>query len=121
PTSQTAQAVRALRGSQRLALSGTPIENRLLDLWSIMAFAMPGILGNRTDFRKRFDQANDPLARRRLAARVRPFLLRRTKKQVAAELPDRIEEDMVCEMEGTQKSLYRAEFKRAQQMLLKVQ
>jgi len=121
PDSQTAQAARALRADHRLALSGTPIENRLLDLWSLMAFAMPGILGNRTEFRKRFDQQNDPFARRRLSARVRPFLLRRTKNQVASELPDRIEEDIVCEMEGTQKNLYRAEFKRAQQLLLRVQ
>lgn len=121
PESQTAQAARALRGAQRLALSGTPIENRLLDLWSIMAFAMPGVLGNRTDFKRRFDQANDKLARRRLAARVRPFLLRRTKNEVASELPDRIEEDILCEMEGTQKTLYRAELKRAQQMLLRIE
>ncbi len=121
PDSQTAQAARALRADHRLALSGTPIENRLLDLWSIMAFAMPGILGNRADFRRRFEQQNDPFARRRLSARVRPFLLRRTKNQVASELPDRIEEDLVCEMEGMQQNLYRAEFKRAQQLLLRVQ
>ena len=61
---------------------------------------------------------DDPLARRRLAARVRPFLLRRTKAQVAKDLPDRIEEDLFCEMEGEQKTLYRAELKRAQQLLL---
>jgi len=121
PDSQTAQAARALRCDHRLALSGTPIENRLLDLWSLMAFAMPGVLGNRMAFKRRFDQASDPLARRRLAARVRPFLLRRTKNQVAKDLPDRTEEDLTCEMDGVQKTLYRAEFKRAQQMLLKVQ
>jgi SNF2 family DNA or RNA helicase len=55
-----------------------------------------------------------------LAARVRPFLLRRAKSQVAQDLPDRIEEDLICEMEGEQKTLYRAEFKRAQQLLLSV-
>jgi SNF2 family DNA or RNA helicase len=121
PDSQTAQAARALRAAHRLALSGTPIENRLLDLWSLMAFSMPGILGNRTEFRKRFDQTNDPFARRRLSARVRPFLLRRTKGQVAADLPDKIEEDIICEMEGLQRDLYRAELKRARQLLLKVQ
>jgi hypothetical protein len=120
PESQTAQVARALKADHRLALSGTPIENRLLDLWSLMAFAMPGVLGNRRQFSKRFDQAEDVLARRRLAARVRPFLLRRTKLQVASELPDRIEEDLLCELEGEQKTLYRAEFKRAQQMLLKI-
>jgi superfamily II DNA or RNA helicase len=118
PDSQTAQATRALKAEYRLALTGTPIENRLLDLWSIMAFAMPGALGNRSHFLKRFDAKDDPLARRRLAARVRPFLLRRTKSQVAKDLPDRVEEDLLCEMEGEQHTLYRAELKRARQLIL---
>jgi SNF2 family DNA or RNA helicase len=121
PDSQTAQAARGLKAEYRLALTGTPIENRLLDLWSILAFAMPGALGNRSHFLKRFDAKDDPLARRRLAARVRPFLLRRTKSQVAKDLPDRIEEDLLCEMEGEQKTLYRAELKRARQMVLGLQ
>ncbi len=121
PDSQTAQSARALKADHRLALTGTPIENRLLDLWSIFSYAMPGVLGNRADFLRRFNQQDDPLARRRLSARVRPFLLRRSKGQVAKELPDRVEEDLLCEMEGEQKTLYRAEFKRAQQLLLRVQ
>jgi hypothetical protein len=118
PDSQTAQAARALRTGHRLALTGTPIENRLLDLWSIFNFAMPGALGSRAHFLRRFDAKDDPLARRRLAARVRPFLLRRTKGQVAKDLPDRVEEDLFCEMEGEQKTLYRAELKRARQLIL---
>lgn len=118
PDSQTAQTARALRAEHRLALTGTPIENRLLDLWSIIGFAMPGVLGNRTQFLRRFDTKDDPLARRRLAARVRPFLLRRTKGQVARDLPDRVEEDLLCEMEGRQLTLYQAELKRARQILL---
>ena len=118
PSSQTAQAARVLKAEHRLALTGTPIENRLLDLWSIFAFAMPGALGNRTHFLRRFDSKDDPLARRRLAARVRPFLLRRTKAQVEKELPDRVEEELLCEMEGEQKTLYRAELKRARQLIL---
>jgi superfamily II DNA or RNA helicase len=121
PDSQTAQAARALTADYRLALTGTPIENRLLDLWSIFGFAMPGVLGNRADFLRRFNAQDDPLARRRLAARVRPFLLRRTKGQVAKDLPDRVEEDLLCEMEGEQLALYRAELKRAQLLLLGVQ
>ena len=120
PDSQTAQVARSLKAEYRLALSGTPIENRLMDLWSLMAFAMPGVLGSRAQFGRQFNLAADPLARRRLAARVRPFLLRRTKGQVATDLPDRAEEDLICEMEGEQRTLYRAEFKHAQQMLLKV-
>jgi len=121
PSSQTAQVARALRAEHRLVLSGTPIENRLLDLWSLMSFAMPGILSSRAQFAKLFDAKDDPFARRRLSARVRPFLLRRTKTQVAKDLPDRVEEDLFCEIEGEQKLLYRAELKQAQQMLLKVQ
>src|SRR6266404_2646667 len=120
PSSQTAQVARALRAQQRLILSGTPIENRLMDLWSLMAFAMPGVLGSRSQFARLYDAKGDPFARRRLASRVRPFLLRRTKAQVAKELPDRIEEDLFCEIEGEQKTLYRAELKRAQQLLLRI-
>ena len=120
PESQTARIATALRTTHRLALSGTPIENRLLDLWSIMAFAMPGLLGPRARFAKTYDQRTDPLARRRLAARVRPFVLRRTKSEVAPELPDRIEEDLLCELEGEQATLYTAELKRARQHLLRI-
>jgi SNF2 family DNA or RNA helicase len=120
PASQTAQIACALRASHRLVLSGTPIENRLLDLWSLFAFAMPGVLGTRARFNQIYDAKSDSLARRRLSARVRPFLLRRTKNQVAKELPPRIEEDLLCELEGAQEQLYRAELKRAQQILLKI-
>src|SRR5207244_10607862 len=96
------------------------IENRLLDLWSLMSFAMPGVLSSRAQFAGLHDAKGDPFARRRLAARVRPFVLRRTKGQVAKDLPDRIEEDLFCEIEGEQQTLYRAELKRAQQLLLGV-
>jgi SNF2 family DNA or RNA helicase len=118
PSSQTAQVARALRSEHRLVLSGTPIENRLLDLWSLMAFTMPGVLSSRAQFARLYDAKGDPFARRRLSSRVRPFLLRRTKAQVAKDLPDRTEEDLFCEIEGDQKTLYRAELKRAQQLLL---
>src|SRR3989441_1896368 len=105
PDSQTAQIARTLQSDHRLALTGTPIENRLLDLWSIFAFTMPGVLGNRAQFTRHYDQKDDPFARKRLAARVRPFLLRRAKSRVAQDLPDRVEEDLACEMEGEQKTL----------------
>lgn len=118
PTSLTGQMARKLRAEHRLILSGTPIENRLLDLWSLMSFAMPGALGSRSEFARIYDAKGDPFARQRLSARVRPFLIRRTKAQVARDLPDRVEEDLFCELEGEQKTLYRAELKRAQAMLL---
>ncbi|MGV3530873.1 MAG: DEAD/DEAH box helicase, partial [Chthoniobacteraceae bacterium] len=120
PESQTFRTAVGLKATHRVALSGTPIENRLLDLWSIMAFAMPGVLGKRARFNKIYGQKEDNFARRRLAARVRPFVLRRTKKEVADDLPDRIEEDLYCEMEGSQAALYRAELKHAQQSLPKI-
>jgi SNF2 family DNA or RNA helicase len=63
-----------------------------------MSFAMPGVLSSRAQFAKLYDAKGDPLARRRLAARVRPFLMRRTKSQVAKDLPDRVEEDLFCEI-----------------------
>jgi superfamily II DNA or RNA helicase len=118
PDSQTAKVARALKARHRVALTGTPIENRLLDLWSIFAFAMPGVLGIRAKFQRHFAKMGDALARQRLATRVRPFLLRRTKGQVAQDLPPRIEEDVICELEGVQRDLYRAEYKKARAMLL---
>ena len=120
PSSQNARVACALVTAHRLALTGTPVENRLMDLWSIFAFAMPGVLGSKAAFARHFDRANDPLARRRLAARTRPFLLRRTKKEVASDLPERIEEDLVIEFDGTQAALYQAELKRARAELLRV-
>ena len=120
PQSQTAQCALMLNAGYRIALSGTPIENRLLDLWSIMNFVMPGVLGGRASFSRNFDQRVDTLARRRLSARVRPFVIRRTKREVASDLPERTEEDLLCEMEGGQLALYNAELKRARVALLKI-
>jgi SNF2 family DNA or RNA helicase len=120
PDSQTTKAACALRAVHRLAVTGTPVENRLLDLWSIFSFGMPGMLGVKSRFSRDYDKPTDPLARRRLSARVRPFLLRRTKSQVAKDLPPRMEEDLLCDLEGKQETLYRAELKRAQQMLLRI-
>ncbi len=118
PDSQAARASRKLDSENRLVLTGTPIENRLLDVWSLMAFAMPGVLGDRKYFRERFDRRKDGGAQGRLSARLRPFLLRRTKGQVAMDLPPRTEEDVYCSMEGTQSELYRRELEGAQKTLL---
>lgn len=120
PSSQTARAACALVSSRRLALTGTPIENRLMDLWSIFAFAMPGVLGNRASFARVFGAKGDSPARKRLAARTRPFLLRRTKAEVERELPEKVEEDLIVEFDGVQADLYRAELKRARAILLNV-
>jgi superfamily II DNA or RNA helicase len=121
PQSQTAQTARNLRATHRIALTGTPIENRALDLWSLFAFAMPGLLGTQAAFKRTFNDKTDPGARTRLARRVKHFLLRRTKAQVATDLPPRIEEDLFVELESAQRQLYDAELKRARALLLGVQ
>ncbi|HYZ75620.1 MAG TPA: DEAD/DEAH box helicase, partial [Chthoniobacterales bacterium] len=120
PVSQTTQTARALKAPHKIVLTGTPIENRLLDLWSLLSCVMPGVLGSQASFARRFQEKTDPTSRHRLARRVRPFLLRRTKEEVAPELPPRIEEDIRCELEGIQEKLYRAELKLARQHLLKL-
>ena len=118
PDSKAAKAARKLQSENRVVLTGTPIENRLLDVWSLMSFAMPGVLGDRKYFRDRFDKRKDSDAQGRLSARLRPFLLRRTKGQVAMDLPPRIEEEVYCQMEGEQSELYRMELEKAQKTLL---
>ncbi|MBK1883596.1 DEAD/DEAH box helicase [Luteolibacter pohnpeiensis] len=118
PDSKAAKSARELDSQNRLVLTGTPIENRLLDMWSLMAFAMPGVLGSRAYFKKRFDKRKDPLSQTRLASRLRPFLLRRTKLQVAQDLPPRTEEEVYAKMEGIQLELYKNELKRIQKALL---
>ena len=118
PDSKAAKCARELDSQNRLVLTGTPIENRLLDMWSLMAFAMPGVLGSRAYFKKRFDKRKDPLSQSRLASRLRPFLIRRTKLQVAQDLPPRTEEEVYSKMEGIQLDLYKAELKRIQKALL---
>lgn len=118
PDSKAAKAARHLRADNRLVLTGTPLENRLLDLWSLMTFATPGALGDRAYFHRHFDRRKDPRAAERLTARLRPFLLRRTKGQVARDLPSRSEENILSEMSGRQAELYKEELARAQHMVL---
>ena len=122
PQSQTARVARDLRSAHRIVLTGTPIENRTLDLWSLFAFAMPGLLGSQASFKRTFNDKTEPAAARlRLARRVKHFMLRRAKSQVATELPARIEEDLFVDLEGAQRQLYDAELKRTRAMLLGVQ
>ena len=90
---QNAQAVKAVRARHRLVLTGTPLENSVLDLWSIFDFLMPGYLSSAQDFRERYEipitRHRDNAAQARLARRLRPFMLRRLKREVAPELPAR--------------------------------
>lgn len=117
PSSQTAKAARDLKSRYRIALTGTPVENKATDLWSIFAYAMPGLLGSKTSFTRHYKE-NDPQTPARLSSRVSHFMIRRSKKQVATDLPDRIEESLICQMEGEQRELYLAELKLAQQKVL---
>jgi superfamily II DNA or RNA helicase len=113
PDAAVSRAVLELDARHRLALTGTPIENRALDLWSIMRFVNPGYLGPRAAFVKRYDRPEAPArSRRLLAARLRPVMVRRLKAQVAPELPDRIEERLECVMTPGQRKLYLAELMR---------
>ena len=106
-SSQVAKASRLLRGKHRLALSGTPIENHLGELWSLFEFLNPGLLGPVRSFNRTFAAKNTPPERREALARaLRPLILRRTKEQVAPELPERTEQTLYCELEGKQKQHY---------------
>jgi SNF2 family DNA or RNA helicase len=118
PDAAVARAARELRARHRIALTGTPLENRALDLWSILAFVNPGLLGPRARFVDRYDKPDaPPHVRRLLAARLRPVLLRRLKEQVERDLPARIEERLDCELTPGQRKLYLAELARSRQLL----
>lgn len=109
PASATAAAAKRLRASRRLALTGTPIENRLSEIWSIFDFVSPGLLGGLDKFESRFSrpvEAGDYKTAQRLRQIIHPFILRRTKQEVAKDLPEKIETDQICELLGSQKALY---------------
>src|SRR5262249_54468283 len=105
PDSQVARAAYKLKGSWRLTLSGTPVENRLDELWSQLHFTNPGLLGGRADFQERWGDAitlGDNAAAARLRERIRPFVLRRLKREVARELPPRTDAIMYVELDDTE-------------------
>ena len=121
PLSATARAAKRLKSDRRLALTGTPIENRLSEIWSIFDFVSPGLLGPLDKFEERYSRpidAGDPKAAQRLRATIHPFILRRTKSEVAKDLPEKIETDQICDLTGEQGALYQAVLKevRAQVM-----
>ncbi|MGW4461760.1 DEAD/DEAH box helicase [Micromonospora sp. NPDC004704] len=109
-----AAAVRALPARHRIAVTGTPVENRLADLWSIMEFANPGLLGTASAFRKRYavpiERHGDDAAAERLRRFTGPFVLRRTKtdKSIISDLPEKLEMEVLCNLTAEQGSLYQA-------------
>jgi superfamily II DNA or RNA helicase len=123
PGAQVTQSVKQLKCEHKLALTGTPLENRLLDLWSIVDFIQPGYLGNQEQFLETYEprgenaEAAQRIARRRLSARLRPLLLRRLKKHVAKDLPDRIEQRRDCPLGDEQRKLYLAELRRSREQI----
>jgi SNF2 family DNA or RNA helicase len=121
PETQNAQAAFALRARHRFVLTGTPMENSVRDLWSIMNFALPGYLGERKDFRERYElpiaRGSAPDVQRRLSRRLQPFLLRRRKRDVAKDLPEKIEQVVPCSLTSPQRAAYDALLREIQQGL----
>ena len=107
-SSESAKAARLLRGQHRLALSGTPVQNHLGELWSLFEFLNPGMLGTARAFQATGAAARvvDETSRQLLSRALRPFILRRTKQQVARDLPQRTEQTIHCELEAGQRKLY---------------
>jgi SNF2 family DNA or RNA helicase len=112
PATKAAKAVRRLRAAQKLALTGTPVENRLSELWAILDAVNPGLLGSQQKFRERYSTAierhQDAEAAERLRALTRPFVLRRTKadKRLLPDLPDKIEQIAFAQLTKEQATLY---------------
>jgi SNF2 family DNA or RNA helicase len=109
PDSQVARAAYRLRGTWKLTLSGTPVENRLDELWSQVHFTNPGLLGGRADFQERWAepiQLGDAGAAARLRDRIRPFVLRRMKREVAKDLPPRTEAVLYVELDDAERVTY---------------
>jgi SNF2 family DNA or RNA helicase len=123
PQAAQTKAILKLPAKHRLALTGTPVENRLLDLWSIFNFLNPGYLGKEAQFRKSFEipiqKENDLVKSTTLKKLVEPFILRRLKtdKQVIKDLPDKVEHKQYCNLTKEQASLYEAVVKDVEQQL----
>ena len=112
PDTDHAKAIAKLHAARRIALTGTPIENGVRDLWSIFRFIQPGWLGGREDFKNRYEQPlvtgeSAGVVMERLRLKVSPFLLRRTKEQVAPELPSKLFIDEFCDLSPDQQAVYK--------------
>lgn len=112
-STQNAVAAKKLRAGHRLVLTGTPIENSVADLWSIMDFLMPGYLGSHESFRRHYESPiaqggpEAEMAQKKLRRKLHPFLLRRLKRDVARDLPPRIDRLAPCELSADQQMVYR--------------
>jgi superfamily II DNA or RNA helicase len=109
PASATAKSAKRLKSERRLALTGTPIENRLSEFWSILDFVSPGLLGDLRSFEEKVSrpiERGDVATAERLRNTIKPFVLRRTKRDVAPELPPKIEQEMIVPLADEQTVLY---------------
>jgi non-specific serine/threonine protein kinase len=110
PTAKLTKAVQLIKAKNKLILSGTPVQNNTFDLYAQFNFLNPGMLGNMDFFRQQFanpiDRDSDPLVAKQLQKLIYPFMLRRTKDQVAKDLPARTEMTMYCEMGAEQRKIY---------------
>jgi SNF2 family DNA or RNA helicase len=110
PTSNIAKAVKKLRSKNKLILTGTPLENTTMDLWSQMSFINPGLIGTQSFFKQEFlipiEKKADEHKTKKLNAVIKPFILRRHKSQVATELPDKVEHIQYCTMTNEQQKRY---------------
>lgn len=120
-TTKAAKTVKALRADNRLALTGTPIENRLSELWSIFDFLLPGMLGRYEAFRQNYElaivQQNDAVTLKRLQKMIQPFILRRLKQDVLKDLPEKTENVVYSKMDTAQRTLYVANVQRMLDLL----
>ncbi|MGL4772506.1 MAG: DEAD/DEAH box helicase, partial [Clostridium sp.] len=109
-SSQSAIAIKDIKGKNRFALTGTPIENSLMELWSIFDFIMPGYLYDKKDFETRYFRRleEEEFILKEVKALINPFILRRKKKNVITELPDKIEKKIIVKMTKEQESTYAA-------------
>jgi len=118
---QAAKAVKQIQSGFRLAMTGTPIENRLSELWSIFDYLMPGFLYSYKRFKEKLEvpiiQNQDDIAMGQLQKMVRPFIMRRLKKDVLRDLPDKLEENVFARIEGEQQKLYDAHVLRMKLLL----
>ena len=120
PKTKNAQSVKSLKSKHRLALTGTPIENGLSELWSIFDFLFPGYLYSLNYFTKNFEkpiQMGDDKRQAQLQKLVSPFILRRTKKQVLKDLPDKVEKDLWLNLSPEEKQLYLANLAQVNEQL----
>ena len=105
PDAKVTQACFALKAEHRLVMTGTPLENKQLDLWSIFRYLLPGLLGSRAGFESALIQDREGTMNR-LRQQVAPFILRRTKNEVATELPPKVEMDLLCPLTEVQRAEY---------------